>query len=137
MRVKFGNLVKLDMPNINIAVSEELLQKIRVKCAVMGKTQKEWIVLLLCREVENSEERARKSVKARVAIGLSSSESPAEQVGGGHLAARGAVTGAPESAPTKVRSGGIPPVCMNHKKVMKDFGNMWLCEGPPQHKELK
>lgn len=28
-------------------------------------------------------------------------------------------------------------ICKTHQKPMRDFGNKWLCEGPPQHSEMK
>lgn len=27
--------------------------------------------------------------------------------------------------------------CTRHRRPMKDFGNKWVCEGPPQHSEFK
>lgn len=32
---------------------------------------------------------------------------------------------------------GKGKTCKYHGKPMKDFGNSWVCEGPPVHKELK
>jgi len=28
-------------------------------------------------------------------------------------------------------------ICSTHQQAMRDFGNKWLCDGPPQHTELK
>lgn len=46
-----------------------------------------------------------------------------------------------ESRDRKEKPGGSnkakAKICSTHQKAMRDFGNKWLCEGPPQHTELK
>jgi hypothetical protein len=27
--------------------------------------------------------------------------------------------------------------CVDHRQEMKDFGNKWVCDGPPEHVEFK
>ena len=129
------------MPNINIEISEELLKAIRMGCAESGETQAEFVGRLV---KEGGYGDGRDGVRVR--------GSSARGKGEGRVVE--AVSGAPEPTGSQPESssvgGGVQEdrgrkraneaggkKCLTHGKVMKDFGNAWLCDGPPSHKELK
>ena len=124
------------MPNLNIPISEELMVAIRVKCASEGLRQKEWVIQVLGEAAnENGRDgvRVRGSVEGAKARGFGQAVSGASDKAGS-LEQSGAVG---RGAQKDRGREGKGKTCEQHGKVMKDFGNAWMCEGPPSHKEFK
>ena len=132
------------MPNINIEVTDELLKAIRLACAESGETQAVYIARL----VEESNEDGRDGLRVRGDVKGGTVGQRAKRVGkSGKAVSRAHEEGGPPNESGAVdrsakadrgREGkGETRKCELHGKVMKDFGNAWVCEGPPSHKEMK
>jgi hypothetical protein len=95
------------MPNINIAISNELLIGINVEAAKLGMSQKEWVIMRL-------EEFVGRAVMAQKAV-----DEIVDQAG---------QKKSPPPTQTAVGLGDEDnPACKICGVRMLDFGNMWYC----------
>lgn len=94
-------------------LDERLVKRTKVRATELGLTLGDFVTAALSAYI--SERRDPRKVKAEV---TEVSE----------------IAGAPETvAAVKIERN----MCPTHRKQMKDFGNKWVCEGPPEHSVLK
>lgn len=132
-------------------IPDELVKRVKIRAIDSGMTLREFVIQCLEQEVAglvalNPEETRKRVRKGKAGSPAEGAKSVQAQLNTSQLAARGE-TKATASGPAEVfpskkfemyEQPNYPePYCKTHKKRMKDFGSMWLCEGPPQHKELK
>ena len=120
---------------------EELQKRLKMEAVAAGMSLREWVVkkLRLYQVVEGIDYGdGRDGVRVR------RDSARGEGQGGVGEAVRGAsVTARPSNQSGAVDRGGKPnrekqgKNCAAHGKPMKDFGNAWVCDGPPSHKEFK
>jgi hypothetical protein len=103
---------------------------------IEGKSLNRWFLERIFGEAEDG--NGRDGVRVR------RDSERREGQGGTSEAVRGAsVETRPSNQPSAVARGSKSDRekqgkrCEAHGRPMKDFGNAWVCEGPPTHKELK
>ena len=131
-------------------VDEELVRRVRADAALKGESFREWVAEACAGRLGvvvgvkptggQSGDTAVRGMWGDVRSGGSgpsstsvrrtrSSKPPSES---------GAVVGgAQQDRGGEGKSKAGQKCCPDHGKVMVDFGNAWICDGPPKHKELK
>lgn len=132
------------MPAINLRdVPEELVRAFKVRAAGEGLGLRDWILKTL----EGGDETRRDGLHLR---GGTDDGGAVRQRSKRNGSLGKAVSGAHDAPGSPAKSGAVGDgsrkdsrgegpgkKCTEHGKVMRDFGNSWLCEGPPLHKEFK
>lgn len=138
------------MPAINLRdVPEEVVRSFKVRAAAEGLGLRDWILKSL---TEDEDGTRRDGVYLRGSVG----DGRADHAGGKGSRGKGNGASVPavprahgETGPSKQPSAvegrrrpnrsleGSGKKCEDHGKVMRDFGNAWVCDGPPSHKEYK
>jgi hypothetical protein len=125
-------------------VNPELVRRLKMQVADAQDTIKGYVLKLIAEDLKlpaNFEVEVQSGDGVRLRGGV-------EVRGKGRVGQ--AVSRASEEARPPIKSGavgrgaqkdrvgeGTGKKCQQHGKVMHDFGNSWVCDGPPSHKEYK
>jgi hypothetical protein len=99
-------------------VDEKVIAECKAAAALEGETLKGWAEKVLAKEAGYVRDGLSSGLRGD--IGKS-----------GERGDTGGVRSARKGTSKEGRRCGV------HGKVMTDFGNAWMCEGPPSHKEFK
>lgn len=125
-------------------VPEELAKAARYRAFDEGISLRQLVINAVEKYVEETRNRVRKGKADSPSEGVKASQTDASDQLGARGETKATASGPAEVSPSKKFRDGIVelpdstnPYCKTHRQHMKDFGNSWVCPGPPQHKEMK